>query len=376
MTRTPKFTRLRAGTLALATAGLTAVAVAAPASAAEGPSADAGFSAANPTVRSAAVSSLRQVGMTTRAALDRLGTQASSKQLLSRLTSSLGDAVAGTYLDRHGNAVVDVVTEKAAKTVRSSGASARVVPRSRQELTRVTKAFGRMDSVPNTAWGIDPKTDKVVLTLSDATPDAGAAALRDAAKRFGESVRIEHISQPLTEHVYGGDRITTGQIICSAGFNVVSGGQNYVITAGHCTQGLPSWQGIGPSVDSSFGGNDYGLIRNDSSSAPGAVDLYNGSAQPITSVGSPSVGEQVCKSGQTTGLTCGTVQALNQTVHYADGTTVSGLIQTDVYCDHGDSGGPLFDGSTGLGTVSGGNTSTEYFQPLAEAVNSYGVSLA
>jgi streptogrisin D len=206
-----------------------------------------------------------------------------------------------------------------------------------------------------------------VLTVSDVAPADGAARLLAAAARYGDQVRVRHTSKPFTRQVLDGGEITTGQIICSAGFNVHSGGQNYLITAGHCTQGLPSWQGIGPSVDSSFPGTDYGLIRNDSSDAPGSVDLYDGSTQRITGAGSASVGEQVCKSGRTTGLTCGTVQALNQTVNYGGGDVVYGLIQTDVYSDHGDSGGALFDGGTALGTVSGGDSTTDFFQPVTAA---------
>lgn len=377
MRSTHKTNRLRTAVIAAAAAGLTAVALAVPASAASTPdTGGAGSAGAVPNVRNAALASLRADGLSAQAATHRLSTQASSVRILDKVADSLGDSAAGSYLDSHGNPVVNVVDSAAATTARAAGARAKVVPNSTAELTSVTKALDRMRVVPNTAWGVDPVTDKVVLTLSDATPDAGAAQLRATANRFGDMVRIEHISQPLTEQVYDGDSISTGQIICSAGFNVTKGGQNYIITAGHCTQGLPSWQGIGPSVDSQFPGNDFGIIRNDSSSAPGAVNMYDGSTQPITSVGDATVGEQVCKSGQTTNLTCGTVQALNQTVHYADGASVSGLIQTDVTCDHGDSGGPLFDGSTGLGTVSGGNTSTEYFQPLGEAMSNYGASLA
>lgn len=376
MTATSRKNRLRSGVLAAAAAGIAAITFAAPAAAAS-PASQAGPAGADASVRDAAVTALRHDGMSTRAALDRLSSQAASTAVLDKVTDSLGGSVVGSYLDRRGEPVVDVANPAAAAKARAAGATARVVPRSKGELNAITQAFERAQTVPSTAWGIDPKSDQVVLTLSDAAPDSGAAALRAIARRHPQAVRIQHISKPITEEVYDGDRITTGRIICSAGFNVYAGSQPYVITAGHCTQGLPYWQGVGPSIDSSFGqGSDYGIIRNDSSSAPGVVDLYNGRGQRITSVGGAYVGEQVCKSGQTTGLTCGSVQGLNQTVHYADGTTVYGLIQTNVYSDHGDSGGPLFDGSTGLGTVSGGNSSTTYFQPLAEAMNAYGVSLA
>jgi streptogrisin D len=47
-----------------------------------------------------------------------------------------------------------------------------------------------------------------------------------------------------------------------------------------------------------------------------------------------------------------------------------------VHTDHGDSGGPLFDGETGLGTVSGGDGTTDYFQPLPPILTGYGLDLA
>ncbi len=243
-------------------------------------------------------------------------------------------------------------------------------------LASAKAVLDRVHEVPNTAWGIDPAAHQVVVTISDAAHGAGMASLRGAIASLGSGVRVKHTAKPLTTQVFDGDEISTGSIICSAGFNVTSGGQQYIITAGHCTQGGPSWQGIGPSVDSSFPGTDYGLIRNDSGDGPGAVDRYDGTTQPITQTGDAYVGEQVCKSGRTTGLTCGTVTALDQTVNYGNGGVVYGLIETNVFSDHGDSGGALFDGSTALGTVSGGDGTTDYFQPVTAAMNAYGVGLA
>src|SRR6266540_1175162 len=59
---------------------------------------------------------------------------------------------------------------------------------------------------------------------------------------------------------------------------------------------------------------------------------------------------------------------------------VSGLIQTDVCAEPGDSGGPLYDGTKGLGLTSGGSgdcTSggTTFFQPVREAANTYSVTI-
>jgi streptogrisin D len=244
---------------------------------------------------------------------------------------------------------------------------------------------------PNTAYGLDSETGQLVLTLSDAAPEAGLARLRDVADRFDGFVRVERTTKPLVEQdivlpplrpqdgpaeILGGDSINNGKIVCSAGFNTVRDGQNYLLTAGHCTAGMPDWQGIGPSVVSAFPTTDYGVIRDDSAYAPGGIDLYDGTMQPITDVGTATVGEAVCASGQTTKVTCGHVTAVDQTVNYGDGNVVHGLIKTDVHTDSGDSGGPLYTGSTGLGTVSGGDGKTDFFMPLAAELAGYKLQLA
>jgi streptogrisin D len=328
------------------------------------------------SVQSAAVDSLAGTGLSASDVLRRLATQRASAATAAEVARQLGAGAAGSFLDaRTGAPVVNVLDQAGADRARAAGVTAKLVRYRTDQLAATKRAFDAMAGVPNTAWGIDPSTNQVVLTVSDAAPREGAARLLAAATRYGDQVRVRHTSRPISRQVLDGGEITTGSIICSAGFNVNKGGQNYIITAGHCTQGLPDWQGIGPSVDSSFPNTDYGLIRNDSSDATGAVDLYNGSKQQITTAGEASVGEQVCKSGRTTQVTCGTVQALDQTVDYGNGEVVHGLIQTNVHSDHGDSGGALFDGGTALGTVSGGDSQTDYFQPVTAALSAYGVGL-
>ena len=103
--------------------------------------------------------------------------------------------------------------------------------------------------------------------------------------------------------------------------------RNYVLTAGHCTDLGGTWttssgQTIGPVAASSFPGNDYGAIRisNPASLDPRGGVLHNGAFRDITGAGRVPVGSQACRAGSTTGTTCGTVQAYNVTVNYAEGT--------------------------------------------------------
>ena len=88
------------------------------------------------------------------------------------------------------------------------------------------------------------------------------------------------------------------------------------------------------------------------------------------------------RDGSTTGIHSGTVTALNVSVRYSGhpGGRVSGLIQTNVCAEGGDSGGPLYDGSRALGLTSGGSGNcasggTTFFQPAREAANAYGVTI-
>ena len=62
--------------------------------------------------------------------------------------------------------------------------------------------------------------------------------------------------------------------------------------------------------------------------------------------------------------------ALNQTVNYPQGS-VFGMIRTTVCAQPGDSGGPLYRGTSALGLTSGGSGNctsggTTFFQPVTE----------
>ncbi|PRX43898.1 streptogrisin D [Prauserella shujinwangii] len=324
-------------------------------------------------VQQAAVSELASSeGITEFAAEQRLRAQERSVETLDQLTERLGGEAAGTYLDDRGRPVVNVLTQQAAAEVKRSGATAKVVSRSTAELESIQAKLQRA-ATAHTSIGLDPAANRVVVTIADAADDAKAARLLATAKRFGDAVQVEQVDGTMRKAVYNGEAITGGGSRCSAGFNTNYGGRNYIVDAGHCTGAISQWN-VGPSVHASFPGNDYGLIRNDTGHAPGAVTLYNGSTQRISSAANAYVGQSICKSGSTTGLTCGTVQRTNVTVNYSEGS-VHQLVQTSARVDRGDSGGCLFSGSTGLGITSGMGGGSSFFQPVVEALNAYGVSL-
>jgi streptogrisin B len=247
-------------------------------------------------------------------------------------------------------------------------------------LATVSSAVER-SGVDGIAWYTDATADRVVVTADRTVSSAEIATLkRTAAGANGGALRIARTTSVYTPLLSAGNAIYGGQYRCSLGFNVVSGSTYYFLTAGHCGSLVSTWYTnsshttlIGPTVSYSFPGNDYALVRYDNTSLthPGGY-----------SVADAFVGESVKRTGSTTGTHSGTVTALNVTVRYSGhpGGTVSGLIQTTVCAEPGDSGGPLYDGKKALGLTSGGSgdcTSggTTFFQPAREAANAYGVTI-
>ncbi|MCM2576580.1 S1 family peptidase [Streptomyces meridianus] len=270
----------------------------------------------------------------------------------------------------------------AALAVPAATASAQPAPAtfSASALAQVSDAVETAD-VAGTAWYVDQKTDKVVVTADSTVSKAGIAKIKKEAGAKAGAIEINRTEGKFNKLIAGGEAITTGGSRCSLGFNVQSGsGTKYALTAGHCTNAGSSWS-IGTTAGSSFPTNDYGIIQHSNpSAADGRVYLYNGSYRDITGAGSASVGQSVQRSGSTTGLHGGTVTGLNATVNYGNGDIVYGLIQTNVCAEPGDSGGAMFSGSTALGLTSGGSGNcssggTTFFQPVTEALSAYGVSI-
>ncbi|OCC12497.1 S1 family peptidase [Streptomyces sp. PTY087I2] len=244
-----------------------------------------------------------------------------------------------------------------------------------------TAASVRTADVGGTAWYVDTASGKVVVTADSTVSKAEIAKLRSEAGVNADALVVKRTPGKFSKLIAGGEAITTGGARCSLGFNVQdSAGTKFALTAGHCTNIGSSWS-IGTTAGSSFPGDDYGIIRHsDPGAADGRVYLYNGSYQEIDGAADATVGQSVQRSGSTTGLHGGTVTGLNATVNYGADGIVSGLIQTNVCAEPGDSGGALFSGSTALGLTSGGSGNcssggTTFYQPVTEALSVYGVSI-
>ena len=228
----------------------------------------------------------------------------------------------------------------------------------------------------------------VTNTVLVSVPAGRGAAFLAKARSFGAAVRVQRGPAVQTQAFYGGQAILHNGSRCSAGFLTRSGsGRTYVLTAGHCANLGGTWttssgQTIGPVAASSFPGNDFGAIRvsNPTALDPRGGVLDRGAFRDITGASRVPVNTNACKTGSTTGTTCGIVQAYNVTVRYAEGT-VYGLTRTNICTQPGDSGGAMFVGSQAQGITSGGTiggcspTSQSFFQPADEALSVYGLTL-
>ncbi|WP_230687234.1 S1 family peptidase [Catellatospora vulcania] len=295
---------------------------------------------------------------------------------------------AGVYLDNAGKTVVTVTDGASADRVRAAGGVARLVTRSGAQLKGATAELDRLARISGTSWYVDPISNQVVVTADSTVTGSKLAKLKAVTDRLGDTVRVEITAGTLSPTISGGQAIYGGNSRCSLGFNVRnSAGVYFFLTAGHCTNISSSWYAssgggnfIGTRTGTSFPGNDYGIVRYDSTIAhPGNVYLYNGSYQDIVSAGNATVNQTVYRSGSTTGLRSGRVLGTGATVNYPQGT-VTGLIRTNVCAEGGDSGGSLFAGTVALGLTSGGSGNcssggTTYFQPVTEPLSVYGVSV-
>lgn len=378
-------TFVRLGGYALLAAGV-ALTFAAPANAAP-----AGGSSTSSEIQQALQ---RDLGLSPQQAEVRFQQEKVAFSKESTIKATLGADYAASRFDaKSGKLVVDVADASRVAEVTSAGAVARVVQRSAAELNAAQSKLDQASaSMPKsvTSWYVDGLSNSVVVEVLGDTASASSWA-----KSLGADVRLVSVSQrPQTFwNVIGGQAIRNSSARCSAGFNArSSSGARYVIDAGHCGNLGGTWSGsggtLGTVANSSFPTNDYSRINVSSTAAVSTalIDRYSsGSDVTVSGSSGGSVGAAVCRSGSTTGWHCGTIQQLNATVTYSQGSVFQ-TIRTNVCAEPGDSGGSLVTspGSgtrvTALGLTSGGSGNctsggTTFFQPVNEALSAYGLTL-
>ncbi|MFD5005905.1 S1 family peptidase [Streptomyces mutabilis] len=328
------------------------------------------------------------------AAAPRTLKAADASDLASQLAGLLGDAFAGSYYDAdEQQLVVNVVpgdNNQVIVQAKKAGADVREVDNSMSELRTGARTLKSEATIPGTSWAIDPRTNKILVTADSTVTGADWDRLESTVEGLGAGMAtIKKSAGTFKTFVSGGDAVFGGGARCSLGFNVTAGdGAPAFLTAGHCGVADDRWsdaQGGQPiaTVDQAVfpGEGDFALVRYDdpATEAPSEVNLGDQTVQ-ISQAAEATVGQQVFRMGSTTGLADGQVLGLDATVNYPEGT-VTGLIQTDVCAEPGDSGGSLFtqDGLA-IGLTSGGSGDCTvggetFFQPVTTALEAVGATL-
>ncbi|MFC3501609.1 S1 family peptidase [Micromonospora krabiensis] len=353
-----------------------APAAAAPTSPAVAPAPDAAPSAMVTAMQ-------RDLGLTAEQVRTRIAKDEKGSRTDEALRRSLGATYAGGWLT-DGTLVVAVTDRSAADRVRAAGARPTIVARSGATLDRIKSTLDRHSAKAPAAtvpgWYVDV-TSNTVVVLARGDARAATAFVR-ASGVDAAAVRVVRTTEaPRTYYdVRGGDAYYMGGR-CSVGFSVTGG----FVTAGHCGTTGTATQGYnqvaqGTFRGSSFPGNDYAWVQTNSNWTPQPwVNNYSGGNVTVAGSTEAAVGAAVCRSGSTTGWRCGTIQAKNQTVNYAEGS-VGGLTRTNACAEPGDSGGSWLSGQQAQGVTSGGSGNctsggTTYFQPVNEILSAYGLTL-
>ncbi|MBX7548585.1 S1 family peptidase [Streptomyces sp. tea 10] len=327
---------------------------------------------------------------TPRAATRTLSAAGGGRDTGAALVARLGTArTAGSWIGADGRPVVAVTDDAAARAVRGAGAEAKVVAHSMDQLTSATATLRSAPRVSGTAWAVDYRTNEVLVSADSTVSRGDWSRMSQMAAGIGDFVRMRRTGGSFTTRLNGAQPILSTGGRCSAGYNVTNGQSDFILTAGHCGPAGSTWfadnQGdrqLGQTVSSTFPGNDFSLVKYASGRAGDGADVVaigGGNGVRITGAADATVGQRVFRSGSTSGLHDGTVTALNATVNYPEGT-VTGLIQTTVCAEPGDSGGPLFSDGIALGVTSGGSGDctaggTTFFQPITKALTALNVKL-
>lgn len=312
------------------------------------------------------------------------------------LESELGSKAVGSYYDDAGDLVVAVSDLAAAELVRQAGAIPRLVRFTADQLNAVQAELNRVASSSSAgkvrSWYVDPISGTVVVTVPKGARDPITERFLERARANGDQVTIRTVSGRVTTTaddfgLRGGVQVdkNTGYV-CSLGFNArTTKGTRIFLTAGHCTAGKPSFSRngyiLGNTRTSSFPGNDFGTVGViEGWDQQGYVEGWGAGNVAVKGIANATIGSTLCKSGKSTGWTCGRIVARNVTVNYGSNKVVRGLFQHTACVEGGDSGGANMTGNYAQGITSGaalingqclekyGQTNESYAQPIAEAL--------
>lgn len=246
-----------------------------------------------------------------------------------------------------------------------------------------------------------------------AAPAAGSAPTGTAAELAAELAAavataegIGCVSTRACTPTHGGAYISTSRNSCTVGLPVrTRGGAWYLLTAGHCVANARGatwresgyvlgtgtrWQYAGLGTEGRAGSTDIGIIKITANSrlwnARSRVLVVGEKAttQRILKAADARTGAKVCVTAGRTGTTrCGTVVTPTTSLRYASpglaARTVQGLALVKGICvNPGDSGSPVYVGSTAVGIAVARSASGCYmwYSKITTPLRQFGLSVA
>lgn len=226
--------------------------------------------------------------------------------------------------------------------------------------------------------GIDQRSGELVVIAAAADlavedPVAMAARLGAIA---GVPVQVRSIERPGVNEagIEGGGRLVgsvpgdTRHYLCTAGFTVTDGVRTGIATAAHCPDTLSYLDADRREHPLAFVGQwgwGYQDVQINVAAEPVAAAFYADTARSVSrpveaqrGVAEMRAGDVVCHRGERTGYSCGTVELTD----FAPAGDLCGGACSPTWvtvagagCHGGDSGSPVFVGTTAIGLLKGGS---------------------
>jgi streptogrisin C len=346
----------------------------------------------------------RDLGLTSAQLSQYLKVERTAVNQGAALAKAQGANFAGSWIERKPNGEHQFVvattslqpqTGPSGVSIRNARNSLAQLNASKKELDLLAAQAGKVPAGVY-GWSVDVRTNSVTL---DVAPGARKAAIDFVAASGADASTIrfrnmDSAPKPLVTFEGGSEYLSQSggsYYYCSVGFAAFKSGSQGFVTAGHCGNAgdgvftLANRRTLGPQVgsfaSSFFGGSGDGAYVQLSGS--NTATAYVKGVGPVRGMTVAPIGASVCRSGRTTGVKCGTIQAYNATVNYPE-ATINGLTQVKVCAEGGDSGGSFISGDQAQGVLSGGNYSckgnqaglaTSYFQPVGEILQNNGLTL-
>ncbi len=224
--------------------------------------------------------------------------------------------------------------------------------------------------------GLDPRTGELVVIIGrSSVPDDGAD-LKARLETIAEApVQLRILNQTDRNlEVAGGARmdgvspVDGKRYICTSGFTIGDGTRTAITTAAHCLDGMNFRDTNRDVVPLDFVGQwgwGYRDVQIHGSTAPLPPAIYTDTAKtrlrPITGQrtrAATRAGDFVCHRGERTGYSC----ALVELTDFAPAGDICGgaclptwVTVSGPTCKGGDSGSPVFSGTTAFGILKGGS---------------------